>query len=181
MRYNFCYKYYKLKVDDIDIILELSYDNTLGAGSYGAHTNTLFKDTEGDLGHAAGVGKTEIDAVNMCLKEVMEASNGIDEYNKNKLKHPLNVTISDLKEINLPYRVSFVLGSNKYTTIYFKKEQDVLKVLTDKTVVDIPISGDVIQTLEKHIKLIKHSEDNNFTKEYLQHNNFYPIFKFLTN
>ena len=179
MKYNFCYKYYKLKTNHVEIIIELSYDNTLSNGTYGAKTNLLFRDEEDDLGHAAGVGKTELDAIHMCLKETNEYSKSTSGFNLNKLKEPLNVTIDSLQQINMPCCISFMLSKNKTATVYFKKEENELIVLTDKTKFSLPMEGDVIETLENNIKKIKHSNANNFTKEYLQQNDFYPVFNSL--
>jgi len=180
MKYNFCYKYYKLKNKDTYLIIQLSYDNTMKRSSYLAATNIVFKDNEGDLGHAGGSGENEMNALNMCVKDINEYFLSSNEYNLKKLAGLNNLSISDFEEIKLPYCVTFVLGNNKYTTVYFKNEKNNLIVLTAKTKLVMPIIKNEIYTLEKNMRKIKNSDDKKFTKEYLKENDFYPTFNNLT-
>jgi len=176
MKYNFCYKYYEVTINNANMILELSYDNTLGIGFYGARTNALFRDVEGDLSCAAGSAKTEMEALNSCLNALNEALQCNNSYGLCKSNERFNATNFRLKEVDLPFHVTFLLGKNSDTTVYFKIEANTLIVLSDKMKFTATIEHDAIYTLKKHIKKIKHSDANGFTKEYLEQNNFFPVF-----
>ena len=59
-KYRHDYKYLQLKINMLNIIIELSKDNTFGEMTYSAKTNVMFQDEYGDWGHAVGVGQTKI-------------------------------------------------------------------------------------------------------------------------
>jgi len=179
MRFNYCYKYYLLQTNENRLIIELSYDNTLQTPAYSAKTNIVFMDDEGDIGHACGVGRSEKEALEMCIRELTEIYPNLNKYNIEKYKTIGEIDLSKLTEISLPVKISIDL-KNVITTCYFKKEDKNLLVLTDVDKFYLPIEKDVLYTLEKHINEIGVSELKNFTKEYLINNDFYPTFEALT-
>lgn len=71
-KYRYDYKYLNLKINSLNIVIELSKDNTLSNTSYSAKTNYMFKDEYVDWGHAVGVGNNEQDALNMCYTYFLE-------------------------------------------------------------------------------------------------------------
>lgn len=71
-KYRHDYKYLQLKINMLNIIIELSKDNTFGEMTYSAKTNVMFQDEYGDWGHAVGVGQTEKDALDMCINEIRD-------------------------------------------------------------------------------------------------------------
>lgn len=164
MRYNYSYKYYKIN----DMIIQLSVDNTLnGKDIYMANTNTLFQNIEGDWGHACGVGKNEEIALEMCIKEINDYTTSSKSDIANK---------QDLKEIELPYMVTFQVYKDRYATCFFKTNNNTIEILSDTKKQIIECVESPIDTIKNNIKLFKNSQYENFTKEYLQKNNFYPTF-----
>lgn len=170
MKYNITYKYYEIILNKLVIKVASSYDNTIGKGSFLASSNVLFKDKQGDLGYAAGVGKNEELALDMCLKE-------IDHYLHTKKYGNIFESfppfeISDIKEISMAGSASIILNKKKSAFCYFKKQDDKLIILTDREVLKVTYENSFIDTLIKNIKLIKKSNAKNFTPEYLKNNGF---------
>ena len=166
MKYNLTYKYYIVKTQNKDIIIELSYDNTMNKEVFSAKTNTKFMDENGDRFRACGIGDNETDALEMCLNEIKEF-------------YDSNINVSMVKEIDLPFKISVEIKSN-IATCYFKKKNNQLLILTDKNLFELPLIDNIVLTIEKNLKFINGSEYKNFTKEYLQDNDFYPVFDSLT-
>ncbi len=175
--YHICYKYLLLKTTNKDIIIELSFGNTLGNGSYGAATNTQFVDSEEISGSATGIGQDEESSLKMCLNEIFEYSQMSNENNKNKTQGITSESLFKLEEIDyLPYSISFIIGK-KSSTFYFKIKGDKIIVLTDKKKVTLNYDGDLIEILTDFALKNKISHFDNKSKKYLMDNDFYPTFE----
>ena len=107
-KYRYDYKYLNLKIKSLNIVIELSKDNTFVNTSYSAKTNLMFQDEYGDWGHAVGVGDNEQNALKMCLAEIKEYLSLNNEFS------PV------LEELNIPTKIVF---EYKKKTIVLNIEQ----------------------------------------------------------
>lgn len=162
MKYNYCYKYVKININSIDIIIELSFDNTLGEDMYSAKTNLLFKDENGDYGHACGVGRTEEISLKMCLNEIKQYLNIEDEINDNI-------------ELDIPRKIT-IIHKNKPIILFVKNENEQQIILTKKGRIYIDSNENILDYITKHIKLFIKNGIDNFSKDFFKENNFEPIF-----
>lgn len=163
-KYRYDYKYLNLKINSLNIIIELSKDNTLGNTSYSAKTNLMFKDKYGDWGHAVGVGSNEQEALEMCLAEI---------------KGYLNYEFSPIfKELNIPTKIVF---EYKKKTIVLNIEQldNTFSILTPKGRKNI-ITDDIVQYISNNYKEFIHDSVDNYSEKLFKMYNFNKTFDAMT-
>lgn len=163
-KYRYDYKYLNLKINSINIVIELSKDNTLGNTSYSAKTNLMFKDEYGDWGHAVGVGNNEQDALKMCLLEICEY-----------LNCEMLPTIEDLK---MPTKIVFE-WKKKTIVLNIEQYDNYFSILTPKGRKNI-ITDDIVEYISNHPKeFIKDSVDN-YSEQLFKMFNFSKPFEAMT-
>lgn len=172
------YKYFMIK--NTNIYLEVGYDNTYGRGSYGISSNIQLMDDE-ILGRVAGVGPTEKKAIDMFIKELngyIESKEN-NEYNKNVLFGLNNVSINDLVQVDFPGNV-FVYNKDKTYYFYYKIEDDKIIVLAQNQKFITQYLDSPKKLLSKICEILKDNGTEDFSKDYLESNGFYPNFESLS-
>lgn len=165
-KYRYDYKHLNLKINSLNIVIELSKDNTMGSISYSAKTNLMFQDEYGDWGHAVGVGSDEQKALSMCIKEIHDYTN-------------LNIEANKIYEINLPSRITTVY-KNKTVILYVKMVNNEYMLLTNQGVVKLPKNIDIIEYIEENSKKLLQLGVNQNSKEYFEDYNFEEPFENMT-
>jgi len=168
-KYNFSYKYFKLKYKNLNLIIELSKDNTLGKMIYSAKTNYMFRDKSGDWGHACGVGSNEDEALKMCLGEVREF---LEIDNNSKLADFLFNTY-------LPQKVVFLNESNAIV-LFAQNVNKNIEILTSCGIKEIDLQTDLIDFLTKNIKEYCSIGVKDTSSKFLTEHHFENIFDNLT-
>ncbi|MDR3293426.1 MAG: hypothetical protein LBT20_04900 [Clostridiales bacterium] len=136
---------YVLVYPDFHIIVtsnlhkRISKESEVRSCSYGANTNTtftIFDHISNIIGQAAGIGKTEREALEMCVSKINQYLN--DPYNSEKNRNIIlmqeykEFSYDDLKLINMGKRITVSWYSNNGEAnaafIYFKEtESDGIK------------------------------------------------------
>lgn len=153
LKYNYSYKYVNFKNDDVNIIIQLSFDNIIGKGIYAAKTNILFKDEYGDWGHACGIGDTEEEALSMCIGE-------INSYLTN-----FNIVSDNLTEIKLPKKFIF-LDKKQTIVLYITNKNDNQIILTSKDKVIIDKNINIVLYITKNKKQFLHKSIENLSLKF---------------
>lgn len=163
-KYRYDYKYLNLKINSLNIVIELSKDNTLGNTSYSAKTNFMFKDEYGDWGHAVGVGSNEQDALNMCLLEIREY-----------LNYEFPPTFEELK---MPTKIVF---EYKKRTIVLNIEylDNCFSILTPKGRKNID-TDDIIEYISNNPKEFINDSVDNYSEQLFKMYNFNKTFDAMT-
>ncbi|MDD4276148.1 MAG: hypothetical protein PHO33_04130 [Clostridia bacterium] len=162
-KYSYSYKYFNLKNNVINIVIQLSFDNMLGKGIYAAKTNVLFRDENGDWGHACGVGDTEESALSMCINE-------IHTYLKSN-----NKKLDNWTEINLPSKITF-LNKEQTITLYLLNEDNKQIILTNDVKIFINPGIDVIKYISKNKKSFLNNGIKSVSADFLKKNDIKAIF-----
>ena len=155
IKYNYCYKYVKININSIDIIIELSFDNTLGEDMYSAKTNLLFKDENGDYGHACGVGRTEEISLKMCLNEIKQYFNLSGDISE------------DYTDLDIPKKIT-IDYNKKPIVLFIKKENNQQIILTNKNKILIDYDENVVEYISKNIKLFVNQSIDNQSGDYFK-------------
>ena len=169
LRFNYGYKHLKLKIGNLEIIIELSYDNTLKKPIYSAKSNILFKDQYGDWGHAVGVGDNEEQALQMCYKELEDYLN--IKFNK--------VDMANVSDFDLPKRIT-IQHKEDVVVLYVKAYQEQQVILTSFGKIIIDKNTNLLEYLNKNIKQFINRGVNNMPDEFFANNEFAPIFNKLS-
>ena len=152
-KYDFAYKYLAINNITDDLIIELSIDNMLGKVIYSAKTNYLFQDSNGDWGHACGVGDCESKALTMCFNE-------INSY--------ISLSNTDTRIVDLPQKI----------TLIYKEKPIILYIANRNTIVTnngnhmIEPDTDIIAYFSKHYMEYENSGIDKATKSKLLNNNY---------
>ncbi|MBE5741193.1 MAG: hypothetical protein E7351_01505 [Clostridiales bacterium] len=164
-KYRYNYKYLNLKFKSLNIVIELAKDNTWGNTSYSAKTNLMFKDEYDDWGHAAGVGRNEQDALNMCIDE-------IEHYTGHQ------IDMSLITEINLAKKIVF---EYKKQTIVLNIEQidNNFSILTPNGRKNI-ITDNIIEYISNNLKEFINDSVDNYSEELFKMYNFSKPFDAMT-
>ncbi len=137
MKYDLRYKYLEAHIGKEKVVVEFGFDNMLGKDVFSAKSNLLFKDKNGDYGHAVGVGKNEKDALLMCINEIKEYTN-------------CDIVENDFVEIDCLKRIVFEYKKKAYS-LYFEQSEGAYCVFTfagTKTIV----TDDIVKYVSDNIK-----------------------------
>lgn len=162
LQFDYGYKHLKLKINSLEIIIEISCDNTLNKMVYAAKTNYLFKDEFGDWGHACGVGNSEDEALTMCIQEI-----------ENYLNMKINDKINKIN-LNMPKRLTIQLRNDVIILYVIDKDGGQVIVSKDN---EIKIGNeDVIKFVSKNLKLFKNKGIDKSSVENLKLKENYQFF-----
>ena len=161
---NYCYKYLKLNYRSLDIIIELSVDNSFGKSVFSAKTNFMFKDEFGDWGHAVGVGQNENEALAICFEEL----NG---YLHSKVS-------KELKEVKLPQKIVFDF-ENKAVVLYLNKCAGGYLILTTNGTEYVK-SDDICETISLNPHKFVNYSILEYNEKLFRNNKFNEPFDVLT-
>ena len=163
-KYRYGYKYLNLKINSLNIVIELAKDNTLGNTSYSAKTNLMFQDEYGDWGHAVGVGSNEQDALKMCLSEI-----------RDYLNHEFTPII---EKLDIPTKIVF---EYKRQTIVLNVERNDnnFRILTLNGIKNI-IADDIIEYISKNPKEFVDDSVDKYSEQLFKKYNFNKPFDAMT-
>ena len=169
IEYDYRYKHLQLIAGNCKIIIELSKDNMFKEINYSAKSNLLFLDNDETWGHAVGVGSSEEDALKMCYKE-LEQYLGLT-FDKSITD---NISILDIpKQITIENKTDIII-------LLVKTENNHQVILTNQGKIIIGQDVNIIDYLNKNIKLFINKGINNSSDEFLELNEFSPIFNRLS-
>jgi hypothetical protein len=163
-KYRYDYKYLKIDIGLLYIIIELSKDNSLGKMTYSAKTNLMFQDEYGDWGHAVGVGQNEDESLTMCIRE-------IKEYLKREFTPALEV-------INIPQKIVYDYKNNT-VVLNIKENNGEYYILTPNGQKSVGI-GDPITIVSKQQKEFLQFSIPEYSKELFDKNDFGKPFDAMT-
>ena len=132
-KYRHDYKYIKIDVNNFEIIIELSRDNTLGKMTYSAKTNLMFLDEFDCWGHAVGVGRSEEDALEMCYNEMHNYTNQDFEYQPEIVEIPQKIVYEYKKETIV---LNFEECGDKYIILTPNGKKEIVSKNIIKTIAD---------------------------------------------
>ena len=174
------YKYYLVCGIHPTIIIKLFCDDTCNKPIYGAATNIAFYDEVDDsYSPCVGIGENEKQALNSCLNEIdrMVNNRSNSKYNQQLfMEINTNYKHTDIKEVNLPYKVCFHNGTNACTFCY-RKTSDGIIVLTGTKCIKTNLN-DINSVINNYLPELKTT--NEITKIDLKKHGFYPTFEILT-
>ena len=150
MKYDLRYKYLEAGICKEKVVVELGFDNMLDKNVFSAKSNLLFKDENGDYGHAVGVGKNEKDALLMCINEIKEYTN-------------CNINENDFVEMSMLQKLVFEY-KKKTVILYFEQSGGECRVFTRDGVKTI-VTDDIVEYVHDNIKeVVGYSLDENLDK-----------------
>lgn len=160
MKYDYAYKYLKVNVGTLTIIIELSISNMLGKLIYSASSNVSFFDDD-TWGRACGVGDTEKEALIMCLNEL-------------GLYLSTDSNFLDYEEcVTFPYRITFTYNDKNFVLL-FKKCGNRIELMLSCGVVHIE-ETDILKYIEENIQILSNQCEINLQSRIK--NGFYPTFE----
>ena len=166
IEYDMAYKHLGLDVVDKKIVIELTIDNMMGKKTFSATSNFMFFDINETWGHACGVGETEQDALNMCIKEIHDYTN-------------LDIDKNKIYEINLPKRLTYIYKT-KTVILYVKVLDENYMLLTNKGIIQVPKKENLIKFVNNNAKKFSELSIEKCPKEYFENYKFNEIFANMT-
>jgi len=166
IEFDYEYKYLKLSCNNTEIIIALSLDNSMKEITYAAKSNLLFKDQEGDWGHACGVGSSENEALQMCLNEIC-----------NYINCDLN-SCQNLQVLNITKKITLI-SKNKTFEYLIKENNKNTSILTNDEIISINKDIDIVNYFTTNFKFLKDKGINQISKKKLLEKKFLPVFDLL--